>query len=58
MKSSAKVAGHLFNILESGIAENGKIYKHPGKREKNVPQGSEKSNKFLLTCQEAVKVVR
>jgi NAD(P)-dependent dehydrogenase (short-subunit alcohol dehydrogenase family) len=58
MKSPAKVASQLFNILESVTEENVKIFKRPGKPGINVPQGSEESDDFLLSCQEAVKVMR
>jgi NAD(P)-dependent dehydrogenase (short-subunit alcohol dehydrogenase family) len=58
MRSSRKVARYLHNVLaDEGLAEN-MIYKESARSQRTIPPLTADSEEFLLSCHEAVKIVR
>jgi NAD(P)-dependent dehydrogenase (short-subunit alcohol dehydrogenase family) len=58
MRSSGKVASDLHRILISMDAAWNKIYHRSGRKVKPFPLQDDISGKFLLSCQEAIKIMR
>jgi NAD(P)-dependent dehydrogenase (short-subunit alcohol dehydrogenase family) len=58
MRSSVKVAEEFHRILLDGKYRENKIWHRSGRRSDAYPEISEKSESFLLACQDAIEVVR